>query len=60
GQGRLLLPQLLRDAAQLKGEVAVVGFQTVLEVRNLEAYRQEIETEKFTPEDEKTLDELGI
>ncbi|MGO9647025.1 MAG: division/cell wall cluster transcriptional repressor MraZ [Terriglobales bacterium] len=60
GQGRLLLPQLLRDAAQLKGEVAVVGFQTLLEVRNLEAYRQEIETEKFTPEDEKTLDELGI
>ncbi len=35
-------------------------FQTCLEVRNLEAYRQEIETEKFTPEDEKTLDELGI
>jgi len=60
GQGRLLLPQLLRDAAQLKGEVAVVGFQTLLEVRNLEAYRQEIETDKFTPGDENTLDELGI
>src|ERR1700720_2901782 len=25
GQGRLLLPQLLREAAQLKGEVAVTG-----------------------------------
>jgi len=60
GQGRLLLPQLLREAAQIKGEVAVVGYQKYLEVRNLEAYRQEIVQEKFTPEDEKTLDDLGI
>jgi MraZ protein len=60
GQGRLLLPQLLREAAQIKGEVAVVGYQKYLEVRNLDAYRQEIVQEKFTPEDEKTLDELGI
>jgi MraZ protein len=60
GQGRLLMPQLLRDSAQIKGEVAVTGNLTHLEVRNLEAYRLEMETEKFTPEDEKTLDELGI
>jgi MraZ protein len=60
GQGRLLMPQLLRDSAQIKGEVAVTGNLTYLEVRNLEAYRLEMETEKFTPEDEKTLDELGI
>jgi MraZ protein len=60
GQGRLLLPQLLRDAARLKGEVAVTGYQTYLEVRNLEAYEQKVKAEKFTPEDEKTLDELGI
>lgn len=60
GQGRLLLPQLLREAAQIKGEVAVVGYQRYLEVRNLEAYRQEILQEQFTPEDEKTLDDLGI
>jgi MraZ protein len=60
GQGRLLMPQLLRESAQIKGEVAVIGFQKYLEVRNLEAYRQEIQQEKFTPEDEKTLDELGI
>ncbi|HWX91432.1 MAG TPA: hypothetical protein VNY29_02275 [Terriglobales bacterium] len=60
GQGRLLMPQLLRESAQIKGEVAVIGYQKYLEVRNLEAYRQEIQQEKFTPEDEKTLDELGI
>src|SRR5690348_8190467 len=60
GQGRLLMPQLLRDAAQIKGEVAVLGNLTYLEVRNLEALEKEIETEKFTSEDEKTLNDLGI
>jgi MraZ protein len=41
GQGRLLMPQLLRESAQIKGEVAVTGMLTYLEVRNLEAYRRE-------------------
>ena len=60
GQGRLLLPQLLREAGQIKGEVAVLGNLTFLVVRNLELFKREIEEEKFTPDDEKTLDELGI
>jgi MraZ protein len=60
GQGRLLMPQLLRDAAQIRGEVAVTGNLTHLLVRNLEAYRKEIEEQPFTSEDEKTLDDLGI
>ena len=60
GQGRLLMPQLLRESAQIKGEVAVTGNLTYLVIRNLEQYRREIEEDKFTPEDEKTLDELGI
>jgi MraZ protein len=60
GQGRLLMPQLLRESAQIKGEVAVMGNLTYLEVRNLEALQTEIEQENFTPDDEKTLDELGI
>ena len=60
GQGRLLVPQLLRDSAHIKGEVAVVGNLTFLEVRNLEGYKREIEEEKFTAEDEQTLDGLGI
>jgi MraZ protein len=60
GQGRLLVPQLLRESAGIKGEVAVLGNLTYLEVRNAEAFRKEIETEQFTPDDEKTLDELGI
>ena len=59
GQGRLLIPQLLRESADLKGEVAVVGNLTYLEVRNLEAYKKQIE-EPFTEEDLSTLDQLGI
>ena len=58
-QGRLLLPQLLRDSAQLKGEVAVMGYLNRLEVQVLEGVRKEVE-EAFTPEDEKNLDDLGI
>jgi MraZ protein len=60
GQGRLLIPQLLRDAASIKGEVAVTGNLNRLLVRNLEAYRKEIAEQQFTSDDEKTLDELGI
>jgi len=60
GQGRLLIPQLLRDAAGIKGEVAVTGNLNRLLVRNLEAYRTEIAEQAFTSDDEKTLDELGI
>jgi len=59
-QGRLLIPQLIRENAEIKGEVEVLGNLTYLEVRNMEAFRQEIKSESFTPEDEKTLDELGI
>ena len=59
GQGRLLIPQILRDAAQIRGDVAVLGNLTYLEVRNMEALDKEIK-EPFTDEDTKTLDELGI
>ena len=51
GQGRLLLPQLLRETGQIKGEVAVLGNLTFLTVRNLELFKREIEEDKFTPDD---------
>jgi MraZ protein len=60
GQGRLLIPALLRDTARIQGEVAVIGNLTYLEVQSIEAYKQEIEQNPFTSDDEKTLDELGI
>ena len=60
GQGRLLIPQILREAAQIRGEVAVLGNLTYLEIRNMEALDREIKEQPFTDEDTKTLDELGI
>jgi len=58
-QGRLLLPQLLRDAAALKGEVAVTGSLDHLEVQTMEA-AQKAATEPFTSEDADKLADLGI
>jgi MraZ protein len=60
GQGRVLIPALLRDSARIQGEVAVVGNLTYLEVQSIEAYKKDIEENPFTQDDEKTLDELGI
>jgi transcriptional regulator MraZ len=60
GQGRLLIPQLLRQSADIKGEVAVMGNLTYLEVRNIESLQTEMVEEKFTTEDEETLNKLGI
>ncbi|HWY67451.1 MAG TPA: hypothetical protein VNX88_02240 [Terriglobales bacterium] len=59
-QGRLLIPQLLRESADVKGEVLVFGNLTYLEVRNAELFRKHLEDSPITPEDEKTLADLGI
>src|SRR3974377_811879 len=59
GQGRLLLPSILREKAELKGEVAVSGRVKFLEVQNAEALRKEVQ-EPLTTEDEQELDRLGI
>jgi len=60
GQGRLLIPQILREAAGLRGDVAVLGYQTYLEVRNRQAVDKEIKEQPFTDDDTKTLADLGI
>jgi len=40
-QGRLLLPQVIRQQAQLTSEVNVLGMQTILEVTNLALFEAE-------------------
>jgi transcriptional regulator MraZ len=60
GQGRLLIPSVLRESANIKGEVAVLGKLTILEVRNAEDFKKEMEAQPFTPEDAETLGKLGI
>jgi MraZ protein len=41
-QGRVLLPQLVRDEAKATGDVNVIGSQTVLEVVNMDLFRAEM------------------
>ena len=60
GQGRLLMPGMLREAAGLKGDVAVVGNLNHLKVRVLEEYRKTIEQNPITAEDDQALAELGF
>jgi MraZ protein len=40
-QGRLLLPQVIRQTAKLTGDVNVLGMQTILEVTNIEMFEAE-------------------
>jgi MraZ protein len=58
-QGRLLLPQILRESANLLGDVTVQGNLTFLEVRN-RALSEALAQEEFTAEDAKVLEDLGI
>ncbi len=60
GQGRLLLPTLLREKANLKGELAVTGSRTHLELQVEEDLRNDAEGNPMTPEDEQALADLGF
>jgi MraZ protein len=42
GQGRLLIPQLLREMAKVAGDVNVLGVQTILEIVNAESFQAEL------------------
>ncbi len=60
-QGRVLIPAILREAADMRGDVAVLGNLTYLEVWNNERFvKERIEGDPMTPEDEQVLDQLGI
>ena len=60
-QGRVLIPQLLRDAADLvDGEVAVSGRLEHLVVWQRERIVEKLAAEPFTEEDFRALSERGI
>ena len=59
-QGRLLLPQLLRETAKVTGEVVVFGSQTFLEVVNHEVFKAEMDAAPLTEADQATLAALGL
>ncbi len=60
GQGRLLIPPVLREAAEMKGEVDVLGSLTYLEVWNHARFLDSMRNNPITADDWKTLDDLGI
>lgn len=59
-QGRVLVPQLLRDSAHVEGEVVVMGQVSHLEVWNHELFRNRLEVNPLTDDDLRTLADLGI
>lgn len=59
-QGRLLIPQILREKANVTGDVVVFGMQTYLEVANREAFVANMDANPLTPEDEKKLADFGL
>ena len=51
GQGRVTLPQILREAAKLDKEVLVFGQTTYLEVFDEESFKQNLEANQMTEEE---------
>ena len=60
GQGRVLVPAVLRESAQVKGEVDVLGALDYLEVMNHTRVLDQLKSEPYTDEDDKALEDLGI
>ena len=60
GQGRILIPPVLRESAEMKGEVDIQGQLTYLEVWNHARFLDQMNRNPLTAEDEKALDVLGI
>lgn len=62
GQGRVLIPAVLRESAQLTGEeVVVLGTQMHLEIWNRARFvEREVHGNAWTDDDDKKLSDLGI
>jgi MraZ protein len=60
GQGRILVPPILRETAQMRGDVDVLGNLTYLEIWNHTRFLDNLKASPITDEDEQTLDGLGI
>jgi MraZ protein len=59
-QGRLLLPQVLREAAKLTGDVLVLGSREILEIVNLDEFKKRMEEDPITTEEQARLSAAGI
>ena len=59
-QGRVLVHPLLRQSSEIKGEVAVLGQQTYLDIWNREKFASMLAANPLTEEDRQILASLGI
>ncbi len=60
GQGRILVPSILRESAQMRGDVDVLGNLTYLQIWNHTRFLDNLKASPITDDDDKTLDDLGI
>ena len=59
-QGRLLLPQVLREAAKLTGDVLVLGSREILEIVNREEFEARMNENPVTVEERARLAAAGV
>jgi MraZ protein len=59
-QGRFVIPPILREAAQLTGEVAVLGQMDHIALWSKGAFERRLVSEPITPDDLAQLADLGI
>ncbi|HTM04257.1 MAG TPA: hypothetical protein VL173_12175 [Vicinamibacterales bacterium] len=59
-QGRIVIPQLLRDSASIVGDVRVFGRIDYVDVWNEERFAQKLQREAWTDDDGLKLSEFGI
>lgn len=59
-QGRVLVPQILREKANVSGDVVVFGKLTYLEVTNMESFRASLEANPLTDNDAEELAKYGL
>jgi MraZ protein len=59
-QGRILIPQSLREDAKIAGDVTVIGKSDHLEVWNDEAFRKSLMEDPLTLEERERLAEQGF
>jgi MraZ protein len=59
-QGRFVIPPILREAAALTGEVAILGQMDHLALWNRASFERRLHAEPLTTDDLAVLSELGI
>ena len=60
GQGRVVVPSILRETAEISGEVVVSARLDHLVVWNRERFLQRLEQQPFTDDDFRALAERGV